>query len=88
MSTSKIILFSILLGSNGKFHYLIKNVGNKRENMIKEQKDIKERKESRSQLASKDREIDSLLIKLNLFKDKLAESEKNEEFLSKLYDLE
>ena len=55
--SSKIILFSILLGSNGKFHYLIKNVGNKRENMIKEQKDIEERKEFKYQLASKDREI-------------------------------
>ena len=54
--------------------------------MIKEQKDINERKEFRSQLESKDREIDSLLIKLDLFKDKLAESEKNEEFLSKLYE--
>ena len=84
--SSKIILFCILLGSNGKFHYLIKNVGNKRENMIKKQKDIEERKEFRSQLASKDREIDSLLIMLDLFKDKLAESEKNEELLSKLYE--
>ena len=54
--------------------------------MIKEQKDIEERKKFRSQLASKDREINSLLIKLDLFKNELAESEKNEELLSKLYE--
>ena len=37
--------------------------------MIKEQKDIEERNEFKSHLASKDREIDSLLIKLDQFKD-------------------
>ena len=51
---------------------------------IKEQNDVDDIKEFKIHLEIKVKEINSLLKKIELFKDKLAESEKNGKILSKL----
>ena len=65
---------------------MVKNVGHKREKRLKEESEQEERKDFKDHLADKEREIETLLLKIDDFKYKMAENEKNAELLSKLYE--
>ena len=67
------------------FYHLVRNIGQWREKIPKEEKK-EELKEARGRLNDKDKMIESLLMKIKDFEEKIVDHEKNTELLGKLYD--
>ena len=74
------------IGTAGRFHQLVKNVGQRRDRMYYEEVTKEERKDISERLDSKDKKIESLLSKIKDFEEKIADQEKNSELLARLYD--
>ena len=76
---------SIIYRREWKIHHLVRNLDNE-ERKAKRRDEKVETKEARGRLDDKDKMIESLLMKIQDFEEKIADHEKYNELLGKLYD--